>query len=182
MRLRPQVLDQSRRYRAQRFSRPVGARRRRQQRARIGMMRLCQQPRLSRLPQARAPACSTVMVRHILATTPRSWVMNKTAAPWRCRRRSTKLQHLALHSDVKRGGRLIRYHQARIAGERQSRSARAAASRRRFRGDTARAPAAARGSRPRQAVQPPAPARRVSTGQGGAAAGSRSARRHASPD
>jgi len=43
--------------------------------------------------------------------------MNKTAAPWRCGE-FDQLQHLALHSDVKRGGRLVRYHQARIAGER----------------------------------------------------------------
>ncbi len=102
---------------AQRFSRPVGARRRRQQRARIGMTRLCQHlgclAFLKHAPRMQH-GHGTAYLGDDAEVVGNEQNRGTMALP----ETFDQLQHLALHRDVKRGGRLIRYHQARIAGER----------------------------------------------------------------
>ena len=151
--LPPQLSIKRRRHRAQRLGRPVGARRRREQRRAYRHGAAAPARRRSRPPRARGRHGARSRVRQSFATTPRSWVTNSTAAPWRCCRSLDQLQHLALHGDVERRGRLVGDDQARHRRRTPSRSARAGACRRRSRADRGRAPAAARGSRPRRAAR-----------------------------
>ena len=83
-RLLGEPLDQLPRQRRKRIRRAVEARRRRQERARIGMRRRGEQRRRPSPSSTTRPAWSTVTVWQSLATSPRSWVTNSTAAPSRC--------------------------------------------------------------------------------------------------
>ena len=65
-----------------------------------------------RPPYITATRCATS------ATTPRSWVIRITAAPVSAWRRASTRQHLRLHGDVERGGRLVGDDQLRPPGHR----------------------------------------------------------------
>ena len=64
------------------------------------------------------PAYSTAMRSAICAATPRSWVMNTMLQPISSRSRRSSSQHLGLHGDVERGGRLVGDDQLRVARDR----------------------------------------------------------------
>ena len=64
------------------------------------------------------PAYITATRLHILATTPKSWVINKIAIPVSSLETLQQLQILELDRHVERGGRLIGYEHLRMTADR----------------------------------------------------------------
>ena len=61
-----------------------------------------------------APAYITTTSSAMSATTPRSWVIRMIAVPNSCWSRRITVEHLGLHGDVERGGRLVGDEQVRV--------------------------------------------------------------------
>ena len=85
------------------------------------------------LSRPRGPCCITATRSAISATTPKSWVMNRTAMPCRVCRSRISVEDLRLRGDVERGGRLVGDQQRRARAPAPWRSSRAGAGRRRAR-------------------------------------------------
>ena len=81
-------------------------------------------PRTHRAPRPAVPCsttrpcCITATRSAISATTPKSWVMNRTAVPLALLQVADQLQDLRLRRDVERGGRLVGDQQLRLERQR----------------------------------------------------------------
>ena len=137
-RLRQQLVGERPRHRRQRLGRPVEARRRREQRARIGVARAAPAPRRSAPCSSTRPAWRTVTVWQSLATSA------EVVGDEQHRRAVAVLEvvdqpeDLALHGDVERRRRLVGDDQPRLRRRRPWRSGCAGACRRKSRADRGR--------------------------------------------